>query len=119
MRSSIFLEIQKLQYSNISNRSIEYIDNRISKYSMQNGKCAVTGVFLAADEVHCHHILPKSMGGTDEFQNLVVVHSWAHRLIHATYTETIDKYKRLLKLNGKQLERINKYREKCNLTSIY
>lgn len=119
LRTSVLKEIQKLQYSVNSNENLEYADNRLSRYSMQNGQCAVTNLFLIADEVHCHHIKPKKLDGSDEFKNLVVVHKWVHRLIHATDTQTIDKYKRLLKLTGKQIEKLNKYREICSLTSIY
>lgn len=97
---------------------MDYADNRISKYSMQNGKCAVTGKFLTAEEVHCHHILPKYLDGKDTFDNLVVIHMWVHQLIHATGISTIKSYKQLLKLTGKQLEKVNKYREKCNLFII-
>lgn len=111
-----------LKYTSKSNRqkyTMEYMDNRLSKYSMQNGKCAVTGNFVKAEYVHCHHILPKSLGGTDEFQNLVVVHEWIHILIHSQNTQTIAKYLTLLQLNGIQLKKLNKFRKKCNLTEIY
>ncbi|MGY3764964.1 group II intron reverse transcriptase/maturase [Vagococcus vulneris] len=115
----ISVEIQKLQKASNLGRSIEYADNRISKYSMQNGKCAVTGLFLTAGEIHCHHILPKFLKGTDEFKNLVVLHKGIHKLIHATNSQTIEKYKRLFKLTRKQLEKLNKYRKECNLFIIY
>lgn len=59
--------------THFDNDKLEFADNRISKYSMQLGKCAVTGKFLLANEVHCHHKTPRHMGGTDKFSNLVVV----------------------------------------------
>jgi group II intron reverse transcriptase/maturase len=118
LKPSITTEMRKLLNNQTSHTSIEYADNRLSRYSMQNGKCSVTGFFLEADTVHCHHILPKQLGGDDTFNNLVVVHVWIHRLIHATDKQTIDKYLKLLKLNKKQLEKLNKYRKKCNLTLI-
>lgn len=118
LNSSLFNEIQKLQYSDNTGFSLEYEDNRISKYSMQHGKCAVTGHFLTVQEVHCHHILPRSLGGGDEFSNLIVVHEWIHILIHANHQTTIEQYKKLLNLTKTQIEKVNKYREKCNLTKI-
>lgn len=114
----ILEEIGKLQMISTSNLNIEFTDNRLSKYSMQNGKCAIKGIFLMAEEVHCHHIIPKKLGGTDEFENLLIVHLWVHILIHAENQQTIEKYKRLLKLSDKQLNNLNKYREKCNLFTI-
>ena len=65
--------------THFDNDKLEFADNRISKYSMQLGKCAVTGKFLLANEVHCHHKTPRHMGGTDKFSNLVVVHENVHR----------------------------------------
>ncbi len=111
-------EIINLQNSVSEYTSIEYADNRISKYSMQMGKCAVTNEFLTADNVHCHHIVPKHMQGTDVFSNLVVVSKEIHKLIHATHPQTIGRYKKRLKLNEKQLKKINIYRKKCNLEVI-
>ncbi|MGH0901206.1 HNH endonuclease signature motif containing protein [Bacillus mobilis] len=88
------------------------------KYSMQNGKCAVTGIFLIAEDAHCHHKIPKGMGGTDEFNNLIIVHEFVHRLIHATNEETIKAYMRLLQLSNNQLKKINKLRKVCNLVTL-
>lgn len=85
---------------------------------MKEGKCEVTQSFLIADEVHCHHVTPKNLGGDDTFKNLVIVHKFVHRLIHATNENTIFKYLDLIKPNNKQLTKINQYRLKCNLTEI-
>lgn len=121
--TDISKEIYKLlKYSTKETKAsytVEYCDNRISKYSMQKGTCAVIGEFIRAKEVHAHHVLPKSMGGTDEFENLVIVHEWIHILIHAKDKRTIERYLRVLKLNDKQLKKLNKLRKKCNLTEIY
>lgn len=120
LKPSVLVELSKMQkVSTCEQTSLEYSDNRLSRYSMQNGKCAITGIFLTSEDVHCHHIVPKSLGGTDTFSNLVIIHKWLHRLIHASSDQTIERYKRLLKLTGKQFEKVNKYRGKCNLTSIY
>lgn len=99
-------------------RSVEYIDNRLSKYSMQNGKCSITGEFLLAREIHCHHIKPSALNGSDEFKNLTIVSVPIHRLIHATDLITIQKYLNLLELNVKQINKVNKYRILCNLETI-
>lgn len=114
-------EIQKMcvtQSKGIGN-DLEYLDNRISKYSMQNGKCAVTGIFLTTEELHCHHIKPKCYGGTNKFSNLVIVHKWVHQLIHCTNNQKIITYLNVLKLTEKQLKKVNSYRKKSNLAAIY
>ena len=64
----------KLLHQPLYGRSIEYADNRISLYNAQKGKCAVTSKdFEIAEEIHCHHIKPKNKGGTDEYENLILV----------------------------------------------
>ncbi|AQY38559.1 group II intron reverse transcriptase/maturase [Bacillus thuringiensis] len=112
------IELTKLMRSNIQGRSVEYMDNRLSSYSMQKGKCAITGQFLTADKVHCHHKTPVTLGGSDTFKNLVIVHKDVHILIHATKEETIHKYKSILGLNSMQLRKINQLRGLCKLEII-
>ncbi|WP_285397774.1 group II intron reverse transcriptase/maturase [Lysinibacillus sp. fls2-241-R2A-57] len=118
LKSDVAIEINKLLKRIPYSDNLEYVDNRISRYSMQSGKCAITGEFLVAEEVHCHHRIPRHMGGTDEFKNLVIVHRNVHKLIHATETETIERYKSLLRLDGKQLKKLNQFRKKCNLVAL-
>ena len=43
-----------------------YADNRISLYAAQYGKCAVTGIPMDSHDIHCHHKVPVSNGGSDE-----------------------------------------------------
>ncbi|MFD9931484.1 HNH endonuclease, partial [[Kitasatospora] papulosa] len=119
LNKQVVIEIERLQSNNRFKNSVEYMDNRISKYSMQKGRCFITGLFLSHREVACHHIIPVHLGGLDEFSNLVVLHVWVHQLIHLTNLETIEKYKQLLQLNDKQIETINHLRSKCNLTKIH
>ena len=100
-------------------RSVEYSDNRISRFSAQWGRCAVTGnEFMSASEIHCHHVIPRKMGGNDAYDNLVLVSEPIHRLIHATHQETIQKYRNILCLDKKQLKSLNKFREKVGLSKI-
>lgn len=116
LNKQITLEISKLLYiSNLNQSTIEYMDNRISRYSMVNGKCEITGRFLPAEKVHCHHFLPKKLDGTDKYNNLRIVHKDVHKLIHAKETIIIDKYLKLLKLDKDSINKLNKYRKKCNL----
>ena len=111
-------EIIQLMRSRIPNGSTEYMDNRLSRYSMQKGLCAITKLPLTAHLVHCHHKIPKSFGGTDEFNNLLIVHKVVHTLIHATRVATINKLVNTLSLNAKQVEMVNALRVYCKLESI-
>ncbi len=98
-------------------RTAAYNDNRISLYCAQYGKCTVTGRKLEIKEIHCHHKLPKYLGGTDEYKNLVIVSEDVHRLIHATNPETIRKYLEKLNLDAKQLKKLEKFRSLAKVES--
>lgn len=100
------------------NKSMEYMDNRVTVYTAQRGKCRVMGTELTIDNMHCHHQKPVSLGGTDEFKNLIYVRADIHRLIHAVNTETIDGLLEQIKPDSIQLDKINKLRKKCNLEAI-
>lgn len=103
----------------IGNRSVELADNRISLFSAQYGKCAVTGMpFLTTDEIHCHHIKPKKYGGNDSYENLVLINKLIHRLVHAETVETITYYLEVCNLNKKQMEKLNALRLKAGLGEI-
>ena len=79
------------------------------------GRCAVSGKKLEIGEIHCHHKVPKHLGGTDEYKNLIIVSSDIHRLIHATKPETIQKYLEQLKLDVKQLRKLKNLRKLANV----
>mgnify|MGYP002624312082 CR=1 FL=1 len=82
--------------------SVEYADNRIALYSAQKGKCAVTRAELKIGDIHCHHVKPRSKGGTDSYDNLILITEAAHKLIHATKPETIQKYMEAISPTAKQ-----------------
>ena len=104
----------KLMKTPTYGRSIEYADNRISLFTAQWGKCAVTGMdFKTTEEIHCHHIIPVSKGGGDEYGNLMLVTETVHTLIHAKTEETIQNCLNLLRLTQKQLEEVNLLRNKA------
>ncbi len=105
---SLMLAMMK---QSIYGRSIEYADNRISLFSAQQGRCAVTGIsFQSLAEIHCHHKTPKSLGGSDKYENLTLVLESVHKLIHAKDKMTVQKYLKILNLNAKQLAKVNALR---------
>jgi len=103
----------KLMRNPVSDRSIQYADNRISLYAGQYGKCAVTGIQLEYEDIHCHHKTPRQNGGTDGYSNLTIVHKDIHRLIHATNDEVINRY--ISDYKGQlDLKKLNKLRKLAN-----
>lgn len=99
------------------NAAIEYNDNRMSLYSAQMGKCAVTGAKLMIGDIFCHHKVPRCNGGTDAYQNLILLCGNAHRLIHATDTDTIARLTDSLNLTPKQKTKVDKLRSLVHVES--
>ena len=107
VNTSILLALMRIKEPR---RSVEYMDNRISLYAAQYGRCAVTGKELCLGEIHCHHKQPIHIGGADKYANLVIVHRDIHRLIHATEPSTIAMYLNLYQLDKKALAKLNALR---------
>jgi len=99
-------------------RSIEYMDNRISLFAAQYGRCAVTGIVLTLDAIHCHHKTPAHAGGSDRYANLILVHRDVHTLIHATNTDTIRAYRQKLPLDTHALQKLNALRVAAGVEAI-
>ena len=91
--------------------TIEYNENRISKYVAQKGKCAVTGLELDITNMHCHHKNPWILTKDDSYANLMIILPEVHILIHATNETKINKYLKMLKLTDSQIEKVNKLRK--------
>lgn len=102
--------LRQVRQSYSQNRTIEYNDNRLSRYIAQYGKCHVTKQILGMDRIHCHHITPIKLGGDDGYHNLVIVDWDIHKLIHATNPVKIRELLELIKLSGTQLEKLNNLR---------
>lgn len=97
--------------------SVQRNDNRLSLYSAQMGKCAVTGAKLMIGDIFCHHKVPRCNGGTDAYQNLILLCGNAHRLIHATDTDTIARLTDSLNLTPKQKTKVDKLRSLVHVES--
>lgn len=117
LKSPTYYKVIELAMKYVKERSIEYNDNRISRASMCNFECEVTGTELEVDNLHAHHRIPRKLGGTDEFNNLRIVHADIHKLIHATSKEVINKYIYLIR-EKKALKKLNTLRSYCKLEPI-
>ena len=93
------------------NDSVELADNKISLIAGQKGKCYISKENLTIGDMECHHKKPRSLGGTDEYKNLIWVKKDIHKLIHCDVQETINKYMEKLKLNAEGLKKVNSLRK--------
>lgn len=62
---------------------------RISKYSSMKGISYLSGEFVPVDEYHCHHIIPRYKGGSNDFDNLCVLSELEHRILHSSTPEQL------------------------------
>lgn len=97
--------------SNYTKATVEFINNRISHYIADDGKCYVTGRILTPSELHCHHKTPKKLGGGDEYRNLCLVHKTIHKLIHGTTHELITQWLAEMRISDDQLIKLNHLRQ--------
>lgn len=110
--------LRYLMENPVRNRSIEYNDNRLSLFQAQKGRCAVTHMPLTIGDIHCHHKIPISHGGTDKYQNLVLLTTGIHTLVHATQEETISKLITANNVTAEMLNRLNKLRQEVGNNEI-
>ncbi len=107
--------LHELMRTTVSADSIELADNRLSLFTTQNGKCAVTGEeFKCVSEIVCHHKHPKEWQGGDRYRNLVLVSDKIHKLIHSYDAEEIRKLIKEARVTEvTQFEKLNKFRMKA------
>lgn len=98
--------------------SVEFNNNRLALYCAQHGCCAVTKEPLEIGKMHCHHKKPRIQGGNDKYANLILVSDDVHILIHAVNQNTIDNYKQVLRLDSKQMAKLNTLRKAVGLQAI-
>ena len=101
----------------ILTQTIEFNDNRLSLYSAQRGKCAVSGEKLTIENIYCHHKVPKCRGGGDNYANLMLVTRAVQLLIHNPNSEVVQEEAKGLNLDGKQIIKLEKLRKLANVDS--
>ena len=92
----------------MKNGSMKYRDFRVSKYSCCRGVSYISGEKVLVEEYHCHHILPKSRGGTDDWHNLCVLSEVEHRILHSNSYNLLLKQAKSTKYRNRILELISK-----------
>ncbi len=96
-------------------------DNRISLYAGQAGRCALTNDVLVLGNMEVHHIIPRHLGGTDKYKNLIYLTKQAHALIHygmvaiSGTRELITLYD---SLNDRAKERLQEYRKLAGMSEL-
>ena len=76
-----------------------------SRYTMQNGKCAISGITLSYSDIHCHHKIPFSISKDDSFKNLIIVHKDIHMLFHSNDINFINQELKKFRINKNKKEK--------------
>ena len=109
----------KLSRDNDTNHSIEFCDNRLSRFVASKGECELSKVSLAFEDVECIYLNPPSQGGTDEYANLRIVHKDIKRLIYSTDVKIIKSLIDLFDCRAPaKIAKLNKWRAKAGLEAI-
>ena len=95
----------------------ELYESKISRLVSQKAKCHITQQPLIKGEIATHHIVPVSKGGTDEYENVIIIQSQVHDIIH--YSENlevaIDKLNAEYETNEKMIKKFTQIYNKSKL----
>ena len=99
--------------------STEYHDSKISLFSAQKGKCAISGEeFADAEHVAVWLKVPRALGGFERYKNMVLIHKKYLILLQELPKAVIKDLIKTLNITKKMLVKINSLREQANLSAI-
>lgn len=95
----------------------ELYESKISRLVSQKAKCYITQKPLIKGEIATHHITPISKNGTDEYENVIIIQSQVHDIIHHTDTleKAIERLKAEYKTNEKMIKKFTEIYNKSKL----
>ncbi len=110
-----FIEITRARDPN---ETIEFNDNMLSAYAVQQGNCYISGNKLNANNMICIRKKPRAKGGSDSHRNI----AFMDKIIGtAVITENVETARMLLKkykLENLQINRLNRLRNNYGYHAI-
>lgn len=98
--------------------TIEFNDNMMSAYAVQQGNCYISGNRLKADNMICIRKIPRNKGGTDSHRNI----AFMDKIIGtAVMTDSVETARKLLKrytLDSLQIKKLNRLRNNYGYHAI-
>lgn len=111
--------LEKLGRATDTSHSIEFCDNRMSRFVSAKGKCELSKVPLVFENIECIRLNPSIQDGIDGYANLRIVHKEVRQLIYETNVKIcialIDKFD--LRAPAK-MAKLNKWRAKAGLATL-
>jgi len=111
--------LKELREQVSNGHSTEYMDSRISLYSAQHGKCAISGEeFQSASDIAGWLKKPKDIGGEERYKNMILIHKRYIPLLHETSQPLLKAIPQTFEITNKMLVKINGLRKQANLSAI-
>ena len=100
-------------------RSTELTDSRISLFSAQRGKCALSGeLFENAADIVCWLKTPAEFGGRERYQNMILFHRRFLPLLQRRPMNELKAIADALKTTKELMLKVNSLRERAGLSAI-
>ncbi len=114
-----FSILKDLREQTSNGHSTEYMDCRISLFSAQHGKCAISGEeFVDASSVVGWLKKPKDKGGFERYGNMVLIHERYLQLLQDLGQQELKATAKTIKATKKMISKINRLREQAELPTI-
>ena len=110
-----FIEIARAREPS---ETIEFNDNMMSAYAVQQGNCYISGMKLKTDNMICFRKIPKDKGGADNHGNIAFMDKVIGTIV---MTEDVETARTLLKkytLDSTQRNRLNRLRNNYGYHAI-
>ena len=111
--------LQGLLHQPCTVHSTEYADCKLSLFSAQRGKCALSGkVFTNAGDIVCWLKKPIDDGRQERYQNMVLLHQKYLPLLQPEGAETLKAVANTLKATKRLMEKVNSLRLQAGHSAI-
>ena len=100
-------------------RSTELTDSRISLFSAQRGKCALSGeLFENAADIVCWLKTPAELGGKERYRNMILFHNRFLPLLQECPKNELKEIADTIKATKELMLKVNSLRQQAGLSAI-
>lgn len=99
--------------------SVDFNDNSISAFAVQDGNCYVTGEKLDRNNMICLRKKPIDIGGSDNYGNIAFISCATERMLFEQDTTLARMMIKLAGLKQNQVNRLNRLRKNYGLKLIW
>lgn len=100
------------------NENIDFNDNRISAFVVQQGNCYITGNHLNVSDMKCLRKLPLEKGGTNRHGNIAFVEGKVYEALFTHKASDVRKLMEKYKLEDIQWKKFNYIRNNYNYSKV-